>query len=141
MADFVLEGSVCGELTADLASAVTGRADAGDLLERCVRLGLFLDRFEGPHGVVYRWHVSFARRCAEILRLDAARAAACHRRAAAALESSDPTASIMHSLRAGEPVAARETLLRHWVGLVVGASAAEVERTATEMLRHTPDDA
>lgn len=141
IASFVLDASACGELTPDLAVAVTGRPDAGELLETCVRLGLFLDRYEGPQGAVYRWHASFARRCAEIAGLDASRAAACHRRAAAALEGADPMASITHSLRAGEPIAARETLLRHWLGLVVGARAAEVERTATEMLRVTPDDA
>lgn len=141
VADFVLDASVCGELTPELAAAVTERADAGEMLETCVRLGLFLDRFEGTQGVVYRWHASFARQCAEIVRVDAGRAAACHRRAAVALEAMDPTASIAHSLRAGEADAARETLLRHWLGLVVGASAAEVERTAIEMLRRTPDDA
>lgn len=141
VADFVLEASVCGELTAELAAAVTARPDAGELLETCVRLGLFLDRFEGAHGVVYRWHASFARRCTEILALDAARVAACHRRAAAALEATDPTASIAHSLRAGDLLVARETLLRHWLGLVVGASASEVERTATEMLHGAPEDA
>lgn len=141
IADFVLDASVCGELTPEVAAAVTQRPDAAELLETCVRLGLFLDRFEGRHGVVYRWHASFARQCAEILALDPARAAACHRRAAAMREASDPTASIAHSLRAGDSGAARETLLHHWLGLVVGAGAAEVERTATEMLRRTPDDA
>ncbi|MGW9156466.1 LuxR C-terminal-related transcriptional regulator [Microbacterium sp. NPDC055665] len=140
IADFVLDGSVCGELTPELAAAVTGRPDAAELLETCVRLGLFLDRFDGQHGVVYRWHASFARQCAEIVALDAARAAACHRRAAAALETTDPTASIAHSLRAGDSETARGTLLRYWLGLVVGAGAAEVERTATEMLRRTPED-
>lgn len=141
IADFVLDGSVCGELTAELASAVTDRPDAAELLETCVRLGLFLDRFEGPHGFVYRWHTSFAKQCVDIVALDAARAAACHRRAAIALEATDPTASIAHSLRAGDAETARETLLRHWLGLVVGARAAEIERTAIDMLRRTPDDA
>ncbi|TFB17707.1 LuxR family transcriptional regulator [Microbacterium sp. 3H14] len=141
VADFVLDASVCGELTPELATAVTERPDAAELLETCVRLGLFLDRFDGSHGVVYRWHASFARQCAEIVRLDAVRAAACHRRAASALEATDPIASIAHSLRAGESVTARDTLLRHWLGLVVGTSAAEVERTAVEMLHRTPDDA
>lgn len=120
---------------------MTGRPDAAALLETCVRLGLFLDRFEGPHGVVYRWHASFARRCAEILDIDAERAAGCHRRAAAALQATDPTASITHSLHASEFLTARETLLHHWLGLVAGARADEVECTAMLMLRRTPDDA
>lgn len=141
VADFVLDGSVCGELTPELARRITGRPDAGELLETCVRLGLFLDRFEGSHGPVYRWHASFVRRCAEIASLDGERIAACHRRAAEALEQDDPMASIAHSLRAADAATARRTLLRHWLGLVVGASAADVERTATEMLRHSPEDA
>lgn len=141
VADFVLEASVCNELTPELASAVTCRIDALEMLETCVRLGLFLDRFEGPHGIVYRWHASFARRCAEILAMDRARADACHSRAAVALEGTDPTASIAHWLLAGALDEARETLLRHWLGLVVGSGADEVERTTMEMLRRAPDDA
>ncbi|MBT2485492.1 LuxR family transcriptional regulator [Microbacterium sp. ISL-108] len=141
IASFVIDASVRSELTAELAAAVSERPDAGDLLESCIRLGLFLDRFDGAHGPVYRWHASFARQCADIGGRDAERRAACHRRAAVHLEAEDPLASISHSLHAGDADAARETLLRHWVGLVVGASAAEVEYTTIEMLRHTPDDA
>lgn len=141
IAAFVVDGSACAELTADVAAAVTGRDDAGELLETCVRLGLFLDRFDGEQGPVYRWHPAFARRCADIARADSDRYAAVHRRAAGALESSDPLAAIAHALRAGDVTAARDTLLRHWLGLVVGASAAEVERTAIALLRQTPEDA
>jgi LuxR family maltose regulon positive regulatory protein len=141
IARFVLDASVCPELTGDLATAVTQDPRAPELLENCVRQGLFLDKFEGPHCPVYRWHAAFARQCAEILRADPARAADCHRRAAEHLEASDPIAAIAHSIRAGDTDRARRTLMDHWVGLVVGSEAAEVERTATEMLRHTPDDA
>lgn len=141
IADFVLEASICSELTPELAAAVADLPDAGDLLESCVRLGLFLDRFEGAHGPVYRWHASFARRCAEIVATDPERAARAHRRAAAFLEDTDPIAAIGHSLRAGDTAIARQTLLRHWLGLVVGAAAAEVERAATDILRRDPEDA
>ncbi|MHC9045028.1 LuxR C-terminal-related transcriptional regulator [Microbacterium saperdae] len=141
LARFVLDASVCGELTSDLAAAVTEDPRATEMLETCVRLGLFLDKFEGPHCPVYRWHATFARQCAEILRADPARAAACHRRAAAHLAGTEPISAIAHSLRAGDTDIARATLMNHWVGLVVGSQAAEIERTATEMLRHAPDDA
>ena len=141
VARFVLDATVRVELTPTLAATITERADAADLLETCLRLGLFLDRFDGLHGAVYRWHTAFARQCAEIARRDADRLAACHRRAATALESVDPVASIAHSLRAGDIAVARATLLRHWLGLVVGPGAADVERAATEMLRLTPEDA
>lgn len=140
IARFVLDASVCAELTGDLAAAVTGDPRADGLLESCARQGLFLDKFEAPHGPVYRWHIAFARQCAEILRTDQARAVGCHRRAAAYLEAADPISAIAHSISAGDTALARRTLLNHWVGLVVGAEAAEVERTATEMLRRAPDD-
>lgn len=138
--DFVLDTTVCAELTPQLAAAVSERSDAGELLESCVRLGLFLDRFDGPQGPVYRWHAAFARQCAEIAGRDPRQLAACHRRAAEALEAIDPLTSIAHSIRAGDIPQARATLLRRWLGLVIGARAAEVEQTATAMLRHTPDD-
>ena len=141
VARFILDATACVELTPRLAAAVTERPDAGEMLESCLRLGLFLDRFDGPQGAVYRWHTAFARQCAEIARRDAVRFAACHRRAALARESVDPVASIAHSLRAEDFDIARATLLRHWLGLIVGDGAAEVERTATEMLRLSPEDA
>ncbi len=140
LADFVLEGTACAELTPDTAAQVTARDDAADLLETCVRLGLFLDRFDGPEGPTYRWHPAFARRCADLARTDAARFATVHRRAARALEHTDPIAAVTHARRAGDPAGARAILLRHWLGLVVGSSAVDVERTATTLLRDNPDD-
>lgn len=139
--EFVLDAAICHELTPELASAVTGRADAGSLLDDCVRLGLFLDRFEGPHGVVYRWHGSFARQCIEIARKDPKRNAERHRRVARFLEYTDPLVSVAHSLRAQDPDRARATFMSQWMRLVMGAHAAEVERVATVLLGHHPDDA
>ncbi|MFJ4997440.1 LuxR C-terminal-related transcriptional regulator [Microbacterium sp. NPDC088619] len=139
--EFVLDAAICHELTPELASAVTGRADAGSLLDDCVRLGLFLDRFEGPHGVVYRWHGSFARQCIEIARKDPKRNAERHRRVARFLELTDPLISVAHSLRAQDPDRARATFMSQWMRLVMGAHAAEVERVATVLLGHHPDDA
>lgn len=61
------------------------------------------------------------------------------RRRRAAGDGSD---GIDHALlHASEFLTARETLLHHWLGLVVGARADEVECTAMLMLRRTPDDA
>ena len=140
LADFVLDGTACAELTPEPAALVTAREDAAELLESCVRLGLFLDRFDGPNGPTYRWHPAFARRCADLARTDAARYAAAHRRAARALEGTDPIAAVTHARRAGDGARARALLLRHWLGLVVGASAGDVERTATTLLRDAPDD-
>lgn len=139
--EFVLDAVICDELTPELANAVSGRTDAGSLLDDCVRLGLFLDRFDGPHGVVYRWHGSFARQCVEIARKDPDRTAERHRRVARFLESLDPLVSVAHSLRAHDPDQARATFMREWLHLVMGACGAEVEQVATVLLGHHPDDA
>ncbi|MBS0025256.1 LuxR family transcriptional regulator [Microbacterium paraoxydans] len=141
VARFVLDTTACAELTPEVAVAVTLRDDAADLLETCVRLGLFLDRFDGPHGPVYRWHRTFARRCGEIAAADRERLAEVHRRAAVTLADPDPVAAIGHALRAGDTGVAREILARRWLGLVVAGDAVEVERAATELLRQDPDDA
>ncbi|MFJ2542125.1 LuxR C-terminal-related transcriptional regulator [Microbacterium sp. NPDC087589] len=139
--EFVLDAAICHELTPELAAAVTERADAVSMLDECVRLGLFLDRFESPQGVVYRWHGSFARQCVDIARKDPARYAERHRRVARFLENIDPLASVTHSLRAGEPMQARTTFMRQWMRLVMGACAAEVERVSTVLMADFPDDA
>lgn len=141
IAEFVLTASVCRETDARLAAAVTGRADAGQMLEDCVRLGLFLDRFTGTQGIVYRWHGSFSRTCREIRGLDPARDAAAHLRAAAYLADINPMDSIAHSLRGSDAAQGRTTLLRHWLTLLMSGSAAEVEAQCTQLLRHAPSDA
>lgn len=139
--EFVLDAAICRELTPELAAAATGRADAGSMLDECVRLGLFLDRFDSPQGLVYRWHGSFARQCIEIARKDPRRFSEVHGRMARFLEASDPLASVSHSLLAEQPTQARATFMRQWMRLVMGACAAEVERVSTALLGHFPDDA
>ena len=141
ISDFALDTTICAELTPRLAAAVSGRPDAGDLLDECVRLGLFLDRTSSPAGMSYRWHASFRQICSDIRRSDPARTAACHRRAALHLASSDPRASIEHSLHAGAQEQARATLLSQWVTLLTNGNGADVERAASELLSLMPADA
>ncbi|MDQ2670056.1 MAG: AAA family ATPase, partial [Gemmatimonadota bacterium] len=96
---FVLDTAVCDELTVELATAITGRTDASALLRRCIRLGLFLDRYDTPSGVVYRWHRLFASACREILDdIDTGRQAQVHVSAAGHLEAHDPLAAVTHWL-------------------------------------------
>ncbi|UNK72364.1 LuxR C-terminal-related transcriptional regulator [Microbacterium sp. H1-D42] len=140
MAQFVLDASVCAELDAELAIAVTQRPDAGWMLDECVRLGMFLDRFSSEQGSSYRWHASFARTCDVIRGADPVRAAESHRRAAAHLRDEAPIASIAHSLRAGDVDGARDTLARRWLGLLMRGSAVEVDSIVTELLRRAPED-
>lgn len=141
MSAFVQQTTVCADLTPDLAAAVTERADAAALLDECARSGLFLDRFDGASGAVYRWHSVFARHCVAIAAdVDPSAVREAHRRAARHLEPRDPLASVSHSLQAGDVALAREVLLHRWVGLVVGPSAAAVDRVCVELLAIDPGD-
>ncbi|MHA7985387.1 LuxR C-terminal-related transcriptional regulator [Rathayibacter sp. CAU 1779] len=119
--EFVLDATTTSVLDEPLAEALTGREDAGALLEECVRRGLFLDRFGEGEGVVYRWHSVFAARCRAILRRAArARARRLHRAAAAFLAATDPLRSIDHSVAAADPETAVQTLRDGWVALLLG---------------------
>lgn len=140
LAAFVLATTICKEVTADLAAAITGSSDAAELLERCVRLGLFVDRFSTPSGVVFRWHGAFVRTCADIRRSDPDGTATRHRAAAAHLASTEPVRSIEHSLRAHDAKTARDTLMSRWVTLLMNGSGIEVESAASRLLRESPGD-
>jgi len=134
LADFVLDTAVCGDVTAELAQAVTEREDAGDLLEECVRLGLFLDRFETRRGTTYRWHSVFARQCVAIAHTnDPDRLREMHRRAARHREADDPLAAMTHLMRSGDVEAGRAILRRRWVGLLVGPQASAVDDVSVEL--------
>jgi LuxR family transcriptional regulator, maltose regulon positive regulatory protein len=98
---FLLDTAVLDELTAEVCSAVTGRADAGHVLDELDRRNLFVARFVGERGPAWRYHDLFA----DFLRgrLDAEKAGGSvidlHRRAADALPA---TQAVPHLLAAGE---------------------------------------
>ena len=99
---FLLETSLLEELRADVCTAVTGRADAADVLADLEARDLFVARFRRPDGDTWRYHDLFADFLRDRLRRerDAAAVAELHRRAAAAL----PTlAALPHLFAAGEP--------------------------------------
>lgn len=142
LARFVVDLSVCSEFTREMAEAVTGRDDAPAMIEECVRLGLFLDRFDAPAGTVYRWHGVFAKQCAAGgLETDPQRVRGAHLRAAEQLESTDPVAATSHALRAGAPARARAILLRTWTAAVMNGGAESIERVCIILLKENPRDA
>ena len=102
---FLLDTAVLDSFTPEVARAVTGRADAGDLARRLVADHLFtvrLDHDGGPE--TYRYHHLFQaflrQRRAEAGSEDVARA---HGRAAAAwLEAGRPADAVPHFLAAGD---------------------------------------
>jgi LuxR family transcriptional regulator, maltose regulon positive regulatory protein len=125
LATFVLTATVCSELTADLATALSGRADAADLLEDLADQGIFLNRYAGRNeAVVYRWHPVFARQCTRILaRQDSAALGTIHRRAGEYLLPVDPLAALRHFVAARDDARVLAGLLASWVDLIVGEHA------------------
>jgi LuxR family maltose regulon positive regulatory protein len=127
LASFILTATACSVLTPDLAVAVSGRDDAGALLEDLARRGIFLHRFDLDGRVAYRWHPVFARQCGRILSTgQRAQWREAHARAAQFLEAADPLASMGHLVAAGAVERAVDTLARCWVGLLVDDQAAAV---------------
>ncbi|WP_235736713.1 hypothetical protein [Nocardioides alcanivorans] len=127
--DFVLEATVLAELSADVAAQVTGRDDAGDLLEEVLTSGLFLERLPGEDGTPrYRWHRLFAQACQGVLaRIEPERKSRLHRRAGDVLRHSSPADAVRHHVAAGEPRRALDVLSRIWPALVVRGDAPTVK--------------
>lgn len=128
VAAFVLDTSVCGILTPGLATEISGGADGGALLEKCTDLGLFLDRFDTPFGVAYRWHGAAARHFRALLdQAKPGRRAEVLRIAAAHLQDEEPLTAAQYLVDAGETEEGIQVVARHWVGLAVGSSAHALE--------------
>ena len=105
---FLLETAILEDLRADVCAAVTGRADAADVLAELEARDLFVARFRRPDGDAWRYHDLFADFLRDRLRRERgpAEVADLHRRAAAGL----PTlAALPHLLASGasEEAAAR----------------------------------
>jgi LuxR family maltose regulon positive regulatory protein len=134
LARFVTEASVTDQLTPRVAEQLTDRSDGGRLLEQCRRLGLFLDRIEGPDGPVYQWHSLFARYCRELLaESDPQRLAELRSRAAELLASTRPLEAVDHLLAVGDAARAERVILDSWVGLIVLNSAAALDRACLSL--------
>ena len=98
---FLLETAILDELTAEVCAAVTGRSDAGDVLDELDRRNLFVARFAGERGPAWRYHDLFVDFLRDRLNAERAMEAVVdlHRRAADALPA---TQAVPHLLAAGE---------------------------------------
>jgi LuxR family maltose regulon positive regulatory protein len=129
LARFVMEAAVCDELTPALAAELTGNPEGGRMLETCRRLGLFLDRADGPDGPQYRWHGLFARQCREVLGEEQPeRLRDLRERAATLLAGTRPLQAVELRLAIGDPEGAEQVILQSWVSLLVVGSAAALDR-------------
>jgi len=121
--ELLLDTAVLGRFSPDLAAAVSGRPDAGELVRRLAAGHLFTARLDDS-GDWYRYHhlfQAFLRR--RLSDRDPERARERHRRAAAWWQAAgDPAEAVPHFLQAGEldeavdalePVAERLALSAH----------------------------
>lgn len=133
--DFVLAATTCEQVDPQLAGRLSGREDAGALLEESVRRGLFLDRHRGPDGEPsYRWHPVFANECRAVLgRSDAARARTLRRAAALHLRHLVPLDAAVHAQAAGDPALARTILASSWLNLLVDGEVAGLAALCARM--------
>lgn len=138
---FVRTTAMCSTLTPELAVSVTGDPGAAELLERCARMGLFLDRFDTASGPLYRWHDVLSRQCEHLLaQRDPDRRDEILRAAAVHLAAEDPLASARYWGRAGDTDAAVRTILAGWTRLVVGSEAGSLDRWCASLpLPHAED--
>ena len=127
--EFLLSTSVLGELTPSLCSRITGRDDAGELLARVAREGLFVVPV-GDAANRYRYHNLFAEMlAAELERRRPGKAAELHRRVAAwYAERDDPDAQVRHLLAAGEVATAGLVVCDSWTTLWTRGQAETVRR-------------
>ncbi|MFI6132089.1 LuxR C-terminal-related transcriptional regulator [Micromonospora sp. NPDC051141] len=113
--DVLRRSAVAVAVRADLAAAVTGRADAGRLLAEAAREGGFVQQ-DGGSPPWYRPHPLLADLLRdELARLPAGELGELHRRAADWLAAHDrPAEALRHALAAGEWADATELLVTRW---------------------------
>lgn len=137
IAEFALITSVSGEngMSVEMATAVSGRGDSAALLERCVGLGLFIDRYGTAGSFVYRWHSVFARRCQVILeeRDPEVRTRALAVAGEFAAAQGAPLVAADYWLKTGDIEAAITVMLAHWVSLLVGQGSDALDRWCTAL--------
>lgn len=112
--EFLLHTSILDWIEPAACRALTGRADAHDLLLRLARENLFVTALAG-HGHSFRYHPLFAEMLrVELAERDAGTVATLHRRASEwFLARGDVDAALRHTLAAGD-VAEAGTLVSTW---------------------------
>ncbi|MEU7572836.1 LuxR C-terminal-related transcriptional regulator [Micromonospora sp. NPDC049240] len=113
--DVLRRSAVAVAVRADLAAAVTGRADAGRLLAEAAREGGFVQQ-DGGSPPWYRPHPLLADLLRdELARLPVGELGELHRRAAGWFAAHDrPAEALRHALAAGEWTDATELLVTRW---------------------------
>jgi LuxR family maltose regulon positive regulatory protein len=134
--DFLLATSVAERFTADLANAMTGRADSAHLAERLVADNVFIERLD-TQPPWYRYHHLFAELLrAELRHTARQRIGELHARAARwHFENRSPMDAVHHALAAGDVDLLTLCLVDGWFELVARTDAA----FRTELLGLIPE--
>lgn len=114
LTSFLLQTSVLEQITADLANAVTGRADAATMIDRVVDANLFVIPLDEP-GQAWRYHSLFRDLLLARLRAtDPAAEDALHARAAQWLEDHGLVLeAVAQAMEAHDPATAAALIERH----------------------------
>jgi LuxR family maltose regulon positive regulatory protein len=127
--DFVLAATVCIRLDLPVAIALSGRRDAGLLLEECISAGLFIERFGSGETAMYQWHSAFADSCRATLQTaDLARWRALNAVASRELAQRYPLAAIEHALASGDTMLVTDIIASQWLDLVLQSRSAALDR-------------
>jgi DNA-binding SARP family transcriptional activator len=140
--DFLLATAVLDRVTPALAAAVTGRADAGTLLERLVEGHRLTFRVPGPGGWYRHHHLLLALLRHRLEGRGRPALAEGHRRAARALlEAGEPDEAVRHYLTAGDlgaAVSALEPMGRSPLGPDGGALGGWLDAIPAELWSDSP---
>ncbi|TVP62527.1 MAG: hypothetical protein EA340_15475 [Nitriliruptor sp.] len=126
---FLLRTSICSELPVELAAQLSGRSDAGAVLEQLARRQTFTERVVGSREV-YRYHPILRSFLAAVLHdADPSQEVALHRLAAGWYRDADePLHALEHLVRAGADTELIELLRAEGLGLVLDGQEVLLDR-------------
>ncbi|GEL23661.1 LuxR family transcriptional regulator [Pseudonocardia sulfidoxydans NBRC 16205] len=135
--EFLLLTCVADTLTADLADALTGRADSEQLLETMARTNTLIG-IQGRRPW-YRYHQLFAETLRSTLRRDDPQLMRAQHRTAARWHAArgDPVAAVRHAVDGGDLATARLALGRVWLRLVLDGELTTLTRVLDLLPRNT----
>lgn len=138
---FLLDTCVTDDLTAELAATLSGRPDAGALLDGLEQANALVQRL-GRSGEWFRYHAllrSYLR--AELRRRDLGATRTRHRRAAAWFDDAGlPGSALEHAVAAGDAAMIRALLSRHGVRLLLAGNGSLLSRVIAESPPEVRDD-
>jgi len=140
---FLLHTCVAAELTAELAAALSGRSDAGALLDQMAQANALVQRL-GRSGEWFRYHTLLrSHLLAELHRRDVTATRALHRNAALWFDEADMAAlAVEHAVAARDDAVIESMLARHGIRLMLTGSGPLVARAIEESpqaVRDAPD--